>query len=106
VPTGSGLPTPYAEAVLDLVADLPPASAVAYGDIARVLGQGGPRQVGTVMSRFGGGVPWHRVVHADGSPAPGHEREALARHRAEGTPLSNDGTRVDLSRARPQRFRP
>lgn len=106
MPVGSGLPTPFAEEVLDLVATVPAGCAVAYGDIARVLGHGGPRQVGNALARFGGGVPWHRVVRSDGSPPPGHAREALARHRAEGTPLSPDGTRVDLARARPARFRP
>ncbi len=50
------------------------------------------------MSRFGGGVPWHRVVRADGRPAPGHEREALARLRAEGAAIRGD--RVDLAVAR------
>jgi alkylated DNA nucleotide flippase Atl1 len=105
VPAGPGLPTPYAEAVLDVVDSLPPGCAVAYGDIARLLPGGGPRQVGTALARFGGGVPWHRVVRADGSPPPGHAREAMARHRAEGTPLTADGRRVDLARARPARFR-
>ena len=52
------------------------------------------RQVGTVMSRYGGGVPWHRVVNASGRVVPGHEQEALRRLRAEGTPLRGD--RVDI----------
>ncbi|MGD9956637.1 MAG: MGMT family protein [Candidatus Nanopelagicales bacterium] len=93
------MPTPYAEAVLDLVARIPPGRVMAYGDVAAALQRGGgPRQVGTVMARFGSGVPWHRVVRADGSPAAGHEEEALRRHRREGTPLR--GARVDMARAR------
>lgn len=97
----AGLPTPYAEAVLDLVERIPPGRAMAYGDVAAALQRGGgPRQVGTVMARFGSGVPWHRVVRADGSPAAGHEAEALRRHRREGTPLTASGTRLDMSRAR------
>jgi alkylated DNA nucleotide flippase Atl1 len=56
------------------------------------------------MATCGGAVPWWRVVHADGSPAPGHERAALARYRAEDTPvrLSPDGgtVRVSMYRAR------
>jgi alkylated DNA nucleotide flippase Atl1 len=72
---------------------------MAYGDVAAALQQGGgPRQVGTVMARFGSGVPWHRVVRADGSLPAGHEAEALRRHRREGTPLR--GERVDLRAAR------
>lgn len=98
--TAPGLPTVFAEQVLDVVAAIPPGCAVAYGDVARILGRGGPRQVGTVLARFGDGVPWWRVVRADGSPAPGLAAEAVARLRAERTPLTADATRVDLSRAR------
>ena len=97
----AGLPTPYAEAVLDLVERIPPGRAMAYGDVAAALQRGGgPRQVGTVMARFGSGVPWHRVVRADGRPAAGLEVEALRRHRREGTPLRADGSRIDLRLAR------
>ena len=90
-------PDEYAEAVLDLVDRIPPGRVMTYGSIAGWLGRGGPRQVGTVMSRYGGGVPWHRVVNASGRVVPGHEREALRRLRAEGCPLK--GERVDLRSA-------
>ena len=96
----AGLPTPFAESVLDLVERIPPGRVMAYGDIAAALGSGGARAVGTVMARFGSGVPWHRVLRADGSPPAGHEREALRRHRREGTPLTASGTRVDIVAAR------
>ena len=99
VPT-DGLPTPFAERVLDLVEGVPPGRVVAYGDVAALLGEGGARQVGRVMALWGGGVPWWRVVRADGSPAPGHEEEALRRLVADGTPLRSAGTRVDLRAAR------
>ena len=68
---GAGLPTPFAESVLDLVEQIPPGRVMAYGDVAMVLG-GGARAVGTVMARFGSGVPWHRVIRSDGSPPVGH----------------------------------
>jgi alkylated DNA nucleotide flippase Atl1 len=96
----AGLPTPFAEAVLDLVERIPPGRVMAYGDVAAVLGSGGARAVGTVMARFGSGVPWHRVLRADGSPPAGHEAEALRRHRRERTPLTASGTRVDMAVAR------
>jgi alkylated DNA nucleotide flippase Atl1 len=96
----AGLPTDFAERVLDLVDQVPPGCAVAYGDLARLVGDGGPRQVGRVMALWGGGVPWWRVVRADGRPAQGHEREALRRLRAEGAPLRSGGDRVDLARGR------
>jgi alkylated DNA nucleotide flippase Atl1 len=95
-----GLPSPYAERVLDLVERVPAGRVVTYGDVAAYLGEGGPRQVGRVMALFGGGVPWWRVVRASGHPAPGLEREALRRLRDDGTALASDGTRVDLAAAR------
>ncbi len=52
------------------------------------------------MSHYGGGVPWHRVVNASGRVVPGHEVEALRRHRAEGTPLRGpDRDKIDLKAA-------
>ena len=83
-----------------LVEQIPPGRVMTYGAIADYLGQGGPRQVGSVMSHYGGGVPWHRVVNATGRVVPGHEVEALRRHREEGTPMRGpDQDRVDLRAA-------
>ena len=98
-----GLPSEFAEAVLDVVASIPEGRVMTYGDIAELLGSGGPRTVGTVMSAFGSDVPWWRVIRAGGHPPQGHEDEALARWRSEGTPLVGgavSGRRVDLHRAR------
>jgi methylated-DNA-protein-cysteine methyltransferase-like protein len=47
-----------------------------------------------VMARYGGPVPWHRVVAANGRLVPGNQSEALRRHAAEGTPMR--GERVDM----------
>ncbi|HEX2316377.1 MAG TPA: MGMT family protein [Thermomonospora sp.] len=93
-------PDEFAELVLDVVERIPPGRVLSYGDVAELLERGGPRQVGRVMSLWGGGVPWWRVIRADGSPPPGHERRALEEYRVEGTPLRADGTRVDMRRAR------
>jgi methylated-DNA-protein-cysteine methyltransferase-like protein len=87
----------YVETVLTVVESIPPGRVMTYGAIAEYVGSGGPRQVGTVMARYGGGVPWHRVVAANGRVVPGHELEALRRLRAEGTPLR--GERVDVAAA-------
>jgi len=87
----------YAEAVLAIVERIPPGRVMTYGVIAEIIGRGGPRQVGTVMARYGGGVPWHRVVNASGRLVPGHEEEARRRHEAEGTPMN--GERVRLTKA-------
>jgi alkylated DNA nucleotide flippase Atl1 len=92
------LPTPFAEEVLDVVAAIPAGRVMAYSDVAAVLGRGGPRQVGQALARFGSGVPWWRVLRADGSCAPVHRGEQESRLKGEGVPLSGD--RVDMASAR------
>ena len=99
-----GGPGDYASRVLEVAETIPPGRVMSYGDVAEYLGEGGPRQVGRVMSLWGGGVAWWRVVHADGSLLASHEYEALSMYRAEGTPLrpAADGVipRLDMRRAR------
>jgi alkylated DNA nucleotide flippase Atl1 len=97
----------YASRVLDVVDSIPPGRVMSYGDIAEYLGVGGPRQVGRVLARYGGGVPWWRVIRADGTPPQGHESLALPHYLAEGTPLrsapnipSGGPVRVDMRAAR------
>lgn len=84
----------YVEAVLQVVEAIPPGRVMAYGQVARAVGSGGPRQVGRVLGLYAGGVPWWRVVTVAGRTPPGNERVALAHLRAEGTPLRGD--RVDM----------
>ncbi len=93
------LPTPYAEDVLDLVARIPPGHVMTYGDVAGVAGGSG-RSVGRVMSTFGSGVPWWRVIRADGWLPQGHEVEAARRLTAERVPFLEARVRVDLRRCR------
>jgi alkylated DNA nucleotide flippase Atl1 len=90
----------FEERVLAVVEAIPPGRVMAYGDIAEYVGEGGPRQVGRVMSFSGGAVPWWRVLHADGSPPAGLEADALARLVKDGTPLRPGGARVDMKLAR------
>ncbi|GAB3675327.1 hypothetical protein GCM10027589_45430 [Actinocorallia lasiicapitis] len=89
----------YAELVLQVVERIPAGRVMTYGDVAEYLGRGGPRQVGRVMATQGGGVPWWRVIRADGRFLPGHEARARERYLAEGTPLRGD-ERVDVRAAR------
>ncbi|MDQ2873714.1 MAG: MGMT family protein [Actinomycetota bacterium] len=89
--------TALAVAVRATVACIPPGAVATYGDIARVLGVG-PRQVGQAMGMLDDGVPWHRVVHADGTPASCHDGQALGLLCAEKTPMI--GGRVDMGAAR------
>ena len=93
------LPTPFAEDVLDLVTRIPAGRVLTYGDVATRLGSRAPRAVGSALSRYGGGVPWWRVVRASGLLAPGHERAAADHLIAEGVALqpSADGLRIDLA---------
>ena len=93
----------YVEAVLAIVELVPAGSAVAYGDVAELLGSGGPRQVGTVMSSYGSGVPWWRILKASGHAPEGHEAEALRHYLAEGTPLL--GAYLDFQRTGEGRWR-
>ena len=92
----------YSARVLDVVDAIPPGQVMSYGDIAEYLGAGGPRQVGRVLASYGGGVAWWRVIHADGTPAPGHESRALEHYLDEGTALrsARPPVRVDMRRAR------
>lgn len=100
----------YVEAVLAVVGQVPAGSAVSYGDVSELLGSGGPRQVGSVLSHYGSGASWWRVLKANGHAPEGHEGEALRHYLDEGTPLRGDygrflrtgegRWRVDLSAAR------
>lgn len=93
----------FAEAVLRIVDQIPEGMVLAYGDIAEMLGQGGPRQVGAVMSRYGSSVTWWRVIRASGEVPETLKDEALAHWREEGTALVRgalDGRRVDMRLAR------
>jgi alkylated DNA nucleotide flippase Atl1 len=101
-PAADGAIDDYSARVLDLVDAIPPGQVMSYGDIAEYLGEGGPRQVGRVMSRYGGGAPWWRVIHSDGTPPPGHDAQALRHYMAEHTPLRSAArpVRVDMGEAR------
>ncbi|WP_235737327.1 MGMT family protein [Nocardioides alcanivorans] len=92
----------YVEVVLSLVERIPWGRATTYGDLAEVVrertGTGGPRQVGRVLSMHGGGVPWWRVVRADGRLPAHNEDAARQNHLAEGTAMLGP-ERVDLRTA-------
>jgi alkylated DNA nucleotide flippase Atl1 len=93
----------YVESVLRVVESIPTGRVMAYGAIAAIVGEGGPRQVGKVMSDYGGAVPWWRVVRADGTLPDSHRHRARERYLAEGTPLAGDriggDLRIDMRRA-------
>jgi alkylated DNA nucleotide flippase Atl1 len=84
---------PAAEQVLARVRAIPPGFVRTYADVS----PGAPRFAGTVLHACSEpGLPWHRVVRADGSLAKGAAQHALL--DAEGVPFRND--RVDMRVAR------
>jgi methylated-DNA-protein-cysteine methyltransferase-like protein len=79
------------ERIVERVRAIPEGFVRTYGD----LDPGAPRLVGLVLARTHG-IPWHRVVRADGSlPKGAPQRELLLR---EGVPMR--GAHVDLREAR------
>jgi len=91
--------TVFAQRVLDAVDRIPRGNVMSYGDVAEYIGMGSARAVGMVMARHGGEVPWHRVLRADGSCAPGVAERQLMALRRERVPLRSP-ERVDMIRAR------
>ncbi|MFC3299872.1 hypothetical protein FJV46_04430 [Arthrobacter agilis] len=97
----------FAEAVLDVTCLIPSGHVLTYGDIAELLGHGGPRQVGRALSRGSREVPWWRVLRSGGHPAVGLALRARPHYEAEGTALrvpagahGAEEYRVDLAAAR------
>ena len=84
--------SPRAQEVLRLVRSVPAGFVTTYGD----LSPGAPRFAGAVMAACADpGVPWHRVVRADGSLAMRERQRRLL--DAEGVPFR--GMRVDMDTA-------
>jgi alkylated DNA nucleotide flippase Atl1 len=81
--------------ILACVASIPAGRVMTYGDVAEFCESRAPRMVGQVLSRDGGTVPWHRVLRADGTPAPHLYTEQRQRLLAEGVRFRGD--RVDLA---------
>jgi alkylated DNA nucleotide flippase Atl1 len=87
----------FVRLVLGVVAGIPDAKVMTYGDIAEFLERGTARQVGAVMAGYGSEVPWWRVVNASGQ-LPEHLRgEAAANYLSEGTPYDLERERVRLN---------
>src|SRR5690242_13599269 len=105
-------PPDFIDQVMEMVRSIPPGQAMTYGDIAVALtaraeragrtASYGPRMVGHVLSWFGAGLPWWRVIRSTGHPPRFHQERAWPFYQAEGTPLigDRDNYRIDLRRAR------
>ena len=66
-----------------VIAAIPPGQVLSYGEVAVLAGVGSPRLVGRILAESHG-LPWHRVLHADGTPVPRLAARQLALLRAEG----------------------
>ena len=86
------------EAVRALILSVPAGRVTTYGDVADAAGLPTPRMTGWVLRHDGSGLPWQRVVRADGTPAPHKASEQLRLLRAEGVSIRNG--RVDLKSVR------
>lgn len=80
--------------VIRVLRSLRPGEVVSYGEVAAQAGHpGAARAVGNLL-RDEDGLPWWRVVTADGRLAPGHEMEQARRLRREGVEVH--GSRVSV----------
>jgi methylated-DNA-protein-cysteine methyltransferase-like protein len=87
------------ERIRAVVSAVPAGSVLAYGDVAARAGlPGRARLVGRILAEDGHDLPWHRILRADGTPAPHIAAEQLARLRDEGV-LAKDG-RIPMRRYR------
>lgn len=66
------------EKVLRCAELVPPGQVASYGDLAAIVGTG-PRQVGSVISRWGSDVCWWRITNSSGD-LPAHLRGEAFRH--------------------------
>ncbi len=89
--------------VLAVIRRIPPGRVLTYGDVAALAeAEVTARDVGQLLLHHGEqqGVPWWRVLRADGTPPPHLLERQLALLRDEGTPLAPSGAAVDLHAAR------
>ena len=76
--------TEFTDAVIGVLDRLQPGEVMAYGEVAAEAGfPGAARAVGNVL-RTTPGLPWWRVVAANGRLVPGLEADHAARLRSEG----------------------
>jgi methylated-DNA-protein-cysteine methyltransferase-like protein len=84
-------PTPFQRAVVETVAALRPGDLASYADIAEEAGHPGAGQAVANVLRRAAGLPWWRVVPADGRVYRSHRPVQIPLLRAEGHPVDDDG---------------
>jgi methylated-DNA-protein-cysteine methyltransferase related protein len=84
--------------VAGVLRDLKRGEVVSYGEVARRAGfPGAARAVGNVLANSVG-LPWWRVVRANGDLASGHRIEQMRRLRREGVSVRTGRVVVDSGR--------
>ena len=75
--------------VYAIIGSIPPGNVLSYGEVADRAGLRSARLVGRILAECDDDIPWHRVVRADGSPAPHLASKQTALLRAEGVRFRN-----------------
>jgi methylated-DNA-protein-cysteine methyltransferase-like protein len=80
---------PFEDAVVEVIDSIPNGETSTYGEVAAEAGYpGAARAVGNIM-RTVPGLPWWRVIAANGRLVPGFEIEHTQRLRSEGINVTN-----------------
>lgn len=82
------------ERVREIIAAIPAGRVLSYGDVAARAGLSTPRLVGRILGEDGHDIPWHRVIRADGTPAPHIATRQLELLRSEG--VLADGRQINM----------
>jgi methylated-DNA-protein-cysteine methyltransferase related protein len=83
----------FEDDVIAVVRRLRPGEVVSYGEVAEEAGHpGAARAVGRLLATVDG-LPWWRVVAANGRLVPGHEPEHARHLRAEGVEVDDGKAR-------------
>lgn len=87
------------EAVYRLLELVPAGTVISYGAAAAELGLGTARSPASAMSRAPYGLPWWRMVRANGTLPPSLAARAEGAWRREGTPVVGQGSAAKAARA-------
>ena len=91
----------FAKQVYEIVEQIPYGNVISYGEIAKLLGRPrAAREVGWAMRNCPDGLPWQRVVMADGTVTGGvYAKTRLELLKSEGVTFLQDG-RIDMKTCR------
>ncbi len=94
------------ELILRQVRKIPKGKVATYGDIAYAAGfPGAARQVAWALHSQSKGLPWHRIVGAEGKILLGGEMGFEQRMRLQAEGVTFRGLRVDMARHHHEFFR-